>query len=99
MTTQDKLINRKFTLIELAEFLKNVSQACKIPAFLVNTFMTLQKLIRNRTSRGASLIFCAVARTLQKKPTLLYEKWGMVSALWVFSSDYRLANYFIYEIV
>lgn len=30
MTTQDKLISRKLTLIELAEFLKNVSQACKI---------------------------------------------------------------------
>jgi len=30
MTTQEKLISRKLTLIELAEFLKNVSQACKI---------------------------------------------------------------------
>ena len=30
MTTQEKLVSRKLTLIELAEFLKNVSQACKI---------------------------------------------------------------------
>ena len=30
MTTQDKLISRKLTLIELAEFLNNVSQARKI---------------------------------------------------------------------
>jgi transposase InsO family protein len=30
MTTQEKLIRNKQTLIELAEFLKNVSQACKI---------------------------------------------------------------------
>lgn len=30
MTTQEKLIRRKLSIIELAEFLKNVSQACKI---------------------------------------------------------------------
>jgi hypothetical protein len=30
MTTQDKLVKRKLSLLELAEFLKNVSQACKI---------------------------------------------------------------------
>ena len=30
MTTQEKLVNRKLSLLELAEFLKNVSQACKI---------------------------------------------------------------------
>jgi len=30
MTTQDKLIKRKLSLLELAEFLKNVSQACRI---------------------------------------------------------------------
>jgi hypothetical protein len=27
MTTQEKLVNRKLSVIELAEFLKNVSQA------------------------------------------------------------------------
>lgn len=30
MTTHEKLEKRKLTLIELAEYLKNVSQACKI---------------------------------------------------------------------
>ena len=30
MTTQDKLVKRKPSLLELAEFLKNVSQVCKI---------------------------------------------------------------------
>jgi transposase InsO family protein len=30
MTTQEKLIKRKLSLLELADFLKNISQACKI---------------------------------------------------------------------
>jgi len=30
MTTQEKLINRKLSILELAEYLKNVSHACKI---------------------------------------------------------------------
>ena len=30
MTTQEKLIRKKQSLIELAEYLQNVSQACKI---------------------------------------------------------------------
>jgi hypothetical protein len=30
MTTQDKFVKRKLSILELAEFLKNVSQACKI---------------------------------------------------------------------
>jgi transposase InsO family protein len=30
MTTQEKLVKRKLSLLELAEYLKNVSQACKI---------------------------------------------------------------------
>lgn len=30
MTTPDKLSSRKLTLVELAEFLKNGSQFCKI---------------------------------------------------------------------
>jgi DNA-binding phage protein len=29
MTTQEKLVNRILSIIELAEFLKNVSQACR----------------------------------------------------------------------
>jgi len=30
MTTQEKLIRKKLSLLELAEFLTNVSQACRI---------------------------------------------------------------------
>ncbi len=30
MTTQEKLIRKKQSLIEMAEYLQNVSQACKI---------------------------------------------------------------------
>lgn len=43
MTTQDKLINRKLTLIELAEFLKNVSQACKIHGVSRQHFYYIKK--------------------------------------------------------
>ena len=30
MTTQEKLIHRKLSLLDLAEYLKNVSQACRV---------------------------------------------------------------------
>ncbi len=30
MTTQDKLIRKKLSLLELAEFLQNISEACRI---------------------------------------------------------------------
>ena len=30
MTTQEKLVKRKLSILELAEYLKNVSQACRI---------------------------------------------------------------------
>ena len=30
MTTQEKLIHRKQSLLELAEYLKNVSAACRV---------------------------------------------------------------------
>ena len=43
MTTQDKLISRKLTLIELAEFLKNVSQACKIHGVSRQHFYDIKK--------------------------------------------------------
>ena len=43
MTTQDKLISRKPTLIELAEFLKNVSQACKIHGVSRQHFYDIKK--------------------------------------------------------
>jgi len=40
MTTQEKLIRRKQTLLELAEYLQNISQACKINGAPDSTFMT-----------------------------------------------------------
>jgi transposase InsO family protein len=43
MTTQEKLVKRKLTLIELAEFLKNVSQACKIHGVSRQHFYDIKK--------------------------------------------------------
>lgn len=43
MTTQDKLVRRKLSLIELAEFLKNVSQACKINGVSRQHFYDIKK--------------------------------------------------------
>jgi hypothetical protein len=34
MTTQDKLIRRKMSLLELAEFLGNISNACRLMAVI-----------------------------------------------------------------
>jgi transposase InsO family protein len=43
MTTQEKLIKRKLSIIELAEFLKNVSQACKIHGVSRQHFYDIKK--------------------------------------------------------
>jgi hypothetical protein len=43
MTTQDKLVRRKLSLLELAEFLKNVSQACKINGVSRQHFYDIKK--------------------------------------------------------
>jgi transposase InsO family protein len=43
MTTQDKLVNRKLSIIELAEFLKNVSQACCINGVSRQHFYDIKK--------------------------------------------------------
>ena len=43
MTTQDKLVKRKLSLLELAEFLKNVSQACKINSVSRQHFYDIKK--------------------------------------------------------
>ena len=43
MTTQEKLVNRKLSLLELAEFLKNVSQACKINGVSRQHFYDIKK--------------------------------------------------------
>jgi len=43
MTTQEKLVNRKLSIIELAEFLKNVSQACRINGISRQHFYDIKK--------------------------------------------------------
>ena len=43
MTTQVKLVRRKLSLLELAEFLKNVSQACKINGVSRQHFYDIKK--------------------------------------------------------
>jgi transposase len=43
MTTQEKLVRRKLSIIELAEFLKNVSQACRINGVSRQHFYDIKK--------------------------------------------------------
>ena len=43
MTTQEKLVRRKLSIIELAEFLKNVSQACRINGVSRQLFYDIKK--------------------------------------------------------
>ena len=43
MTTQEKLARRKLSIIELAEYLKNVSQACKISGVSRQHFYDIKK--------------------------------------------------------
>jgi len=43
MTTQDKLIKRKLSLLELAEFLQNISQARKIIGCSLQHFYDIKK--------------------------------------------------------
>lgn len=44
MTTQEKLIRRKQSLIELAEYLQNISQACKIHGVSRQHFYEIKKV-------------------------------------------------------
>jgi len=43
MTTQDKLVRRKFRILELTEYLKDVSQACKINGVSRQNFYDIKK--------------------------------------------------------
>ena len=52
MTTQDKLINRKLSLLELAYYLKNVSQACKINGVSRQHFYDIQKTYEEHGIEG-----------------------------------------------
>jgi transposase len=52
MATQEKLINRKLTLLELAEYLKNVSQACKINGVSRQHFYDIKKAYEEQGLEG-----------------------------------------------
>lgn len=52
MTTQEKLIKRKLTLLELAEYLKNVSQACKINGVSRQHFYDIKKVYEEEGIEG-----------------------------------------------
>ena len=52
MTTQDKLINRKLSLLELAEYLQNVSQACKINGVSRQHFYDIKKIYDEQGMKG-----------------------------------------------
>jgi transposase len=52
MTTQDKLINRKLSLLELADYLKNVSQACKINGVSRQHFYDIKKTYEEHGIEG-----------------------------------------------
>ena len=43
MTTQEKLAKRKLSILELAEYLKNVSQACRISGVSRQHFYDIKK--------------------------------------------------------
>ena len=52
MTTQDKLVKRKLSLLELADYLKNVSQACKINGVSRQHFYDIQKTYEEHGIEG-----------------------------------------------
>jgi transposase InsO family protein len=52
MNTQDKLINRKLSLLELADYLKNVSQACKINGVSRQHFYDIKKIYEEHGIEG-----------------------------------------------
>ena len=52
MTTQEKLIKRKLSIIELGEFLNNVSQACKIHGVSRQHFYDIRKTYEEHGLEG-----------------------------------------------
>ena len=64
MTTQEKLIKSKLSILELAEYLKNVSQACKINGVSRQHFYDIKKAyeehglegLKEKTRRKACLL-------------------------------------------
>lgn len=51
MTTAEKLINRKLSLLELTEYLSNVSEACRIHGVSIRTFMASRRLVKKAASK------------------------------------------------
>ncbi len=52
MTTEEKLIRKKLSLIELAEYLQNVSQACKINGVSRQHFYDIKKAYEEEGLEG-----------------------------------------------
>ena len=52
MTTQEKLIKRKQSLLELAEYLQNISQACKINGVSRQHFYDIKKTYEEQGLEG-----------------------------------------------
>jgi len=52
ITTQDKLIKRKLSLLELAEFLQNISQACRINGCSRQHFYDIKKAYEEHGIEG-----------------------------------------------
>jgi transposase InsO family protein len=52
MTTQEKLVRRKLSILELAEYLKNVSQACKINGVSRQHFYDIKKAYEEHGIEG-----------------------------------------------
>ena len=52
MTTQEKLARKKLTIIELAEYLKNVSQACRINGVSRQHFYDIKKAYEQNGLEG-----------------------------------------------
>lgn len=50
MTTQDKLIKNKLDLLNLAQMLGNVSQACKVMGYSRDSFYRFQQLFMQSLS-------------------------------------------------
>jgi transcriptional regulator of acetoin/glycerol metabolism len=52
MTTDEKLVKNKLRLLELANYLKNVSEACRVMGYSRDTFYRARKayiMLTNRT--------------------------------------------------
>ena len=52
MTTQEKLIRRKQSLLELAEYLQNISQVCKINGVSRQHFYDIKKAYNKHGLEG-----------------------------------------------